>query len=208
MEFGTVLHWGREEFIEKKSRFIGTCAPVETEEEALAFIRQVKEDYPDASHNVSAYLLREGDRQRFFDDGEPQGTAGIPLLEAMKKAGITNVAVVATRYFGGILLGGGGLIRAYSHTATIAMVAAEKILMRECLLLSFSCDYSLYGKVGSLVPECGGTVDDTAFLQEVTLSFHLPPEALPALSRKLLDASNGACVIQEQGKQFYPMPMP
>ena len=135
-----------DEFIEKKSRFIGSCRPVQTEEEALDFIAKLKSQYWDASHNVYAYILREGNIARFSDDGEPQGTAGIPVIDTLKKAGVVDAVVVATRYFGGILLGGGGLIRAYSHTASIALAAAHKITMRECLLLSLSCDYSSTGR--------------------------------------------------------------
>ena len=112
--------------------------------------------------------------------------------------------MVATRYFGGTLLGGGGLIRAYSHTASIALAAAKKITMRECLLLALSCDYSLYGKVASLVPEAGGVVDDTQFLERVNLRFHLDPAALPALEKRLADATSGRCALVEEGKQFFP----
>ena len=120
MEYVTVEREAVDEFIEKKSRFIGSCRPVQTEEEALDFIAKLKSQYWDASHNVYAYILREGNIARFSDDGEPQGTAGIPVIDTLKKAGVVDAVVVATRYFGGILLGGGGLIRAYSHTASIA----------------------------------------------------------------------------------------
>ena len=204
MEYRTVRDLGRAEFVEKKSRFIGTCRPVKTEEEALAFIAQVKSQYWDASHNVYAYILRDSGVQRFSDDGEPQGTAGIPVMDTLKKAGVVDVAVVATRYFGGILLGGGGLIRAYSHTATIALAAARKVAMRECLLLELPCDYGFYGKAAGLIPECGGVVDDTQFLENVTLSFHLDPADLPALSKKLADQSSGRFSLVEKGRAFYP----
>lgn len=194
---------GAAEFVEKKSRFIGSCRPVKTEEEALEFIREMKSKYWDASHNVYAYVLRENGVQRFSDDGEPQGTAGIPVIETLKKAGVVDAVVVATRYFGGILLGGGGLIRAYSHTASIALAAAEKITMRECLLFSASCDYSSYGRVQGVVPECGGVVDDTAFLEDVTLRFHIAPEQVEALMKKLADATGGKAVLKEEGKRFF-----
>lgn len=134
----------------------------------------------------------------------PQGTAGIPVIDTLKKAGVVDAVVVATRYFGGILLGGGGLIRAYSHTASIALAAAHKITMRECLLLSLSCDYSLYGKVAALVPENGGVVDGTEFLERVNLRFHLDPEQLPALEKRLADATSGRCALVEEGKRFFP----
>lgn len=203
MEYLTVQAEGQDEFIEKKSRFIGSCRPVKTEQEALDFIAALKTKYWDASHNVYAYILRESGVQRFSDDGEPQGTAGIPVMDTLKKSGVTDVVVVATRYFGGILLGGGGLIRAYSHTATIALEAARKVTMRECLLLSASCDYSLYGKVQGVIPECGGVIDDTEFLENVTLRFHLAPEELGAFQKRLADATSGKGIVKEEGKRFF-----
>lgn len=207
MEYLTVKEENSDQFVEKKSRFIGTCRPVKTEEEALEFIARMKSKYWDASHNVYAYILRENGVQRFSDDGEPQGTAGIPVMDTLKKAGVVDVAVVATRYFGGILLGGGGLIRAYSHTATIALAAAGKIAMRECLLLELPCDYSFYGKAAGLIPECGGVVDDTQFLEQVTLRFHLEPQLLPALEKKLADSSSGRASVKQAGQRFFPFPV-
>ena len=207
MEYITVMGEGEAEFVEKKSRFIGACRPVQTEEEALAFINGKKKQFWDANHNVYAYILRQGGVQRFSDDGEPQGTAGIPVLEAMKKSGVTDAVVVATRYFGGILLGGGGLVRAYSHTASIGLQAARKVLMRRCLLLSASCGYSLYGRAAAVIPDCGGVVDGTDFLEDVTLRFHLPPESLPALEKRLADATGGKAAIAEEGEQFFPFPL-
>lgn len=204
VEYITVRQEGAAEFVERKSRFIGSCRPVETEEEALDFIAGKRSQYWDASHNVYAYILREGNIQRFSDDGEPQGTAGIPVIEAMKKAGVTGAVVVATRYFGGILLGGGGLIRAYSHTASIAMEAAEKVRMKQCLLAQIACGYENYGRVQSLVPECGGVVEDTEFLEQVTVRFHLEPELLENLARRLADATAGRAALTETGKGFFP----
>lgn len=203
MEYLTVKEEGRDEFVEKKSRFIGSCRPVQTEQEALEFIAALKTKYWDASHNVYAYILRESGVQRFSDDGEPQGTAGIPVLDTLKKAGVTDTVVVATRYFGGILLGGGGLIRAYSHTASIALEAARKITMRECLLLSLSCDYSSYGRVQGVIPDCGGVTDDTEFLEAVTIRFHLAPEGLENLEKRLADATGGTCTVRQEGKRFF-----
>lgn len=207
MEYLTVKEENSDQFVEKKSRFIGTCRPVKTEEEALEFIARMKSKYWDASHNVYAYILRENGVQRFSDDGEPQGTAGIPVMDTLKKAGVVDVAVVATRYFGGILLGGGGLIRAYSHTATIALAAARKVAMRECLLLELPCDYGFYGKAAGLIPECGGVVDDTQFLEQVTLRFHLEPQLLPALEKKLADSSSGRASVKQAGQRFFPFPV-
>lgn len=203
MEYITVKEEGADEFIEKRSRFIGTCRPVKTEQEALDFIARMRTQYWDASHNVYAYILRETGTQRFSDDGEPQGTAGIPVIDTLKKSGVVDAVVVATRYFGGILLGGGGLIRAYSHTASLALGAARKITMRECLLLSTQCDYSLYGRAAAVIPECGGVVDDTQFLESVTLRFHIDPALLGALERRLADATGGKYALREEGRKFF-----
>ena len=203
-EYITVRQEGTAEFIEKKSRFIGSCKPVKTEEEALAFVAQKKSEYWDASHNVYAYILQDSGVQRFSDDGEPQGTAGIPVIDTLKKAGVVDAVVVATRYFGGILLGGGGLIRAYSHTASIALGAAEKVRMKECLLLELSCGYDHYGRVQGLVPECGGVVDGTDFTDQVKLNLHLESQAMEALTRRLADATAGRGVLAEIGRAFYP----
>lgn len=203
MEYTTVKMENSDEFIEKKSRFIGTCCPVKTQEEALEFFGRIKSKYWDASHNVTAFVLRENGIERFSDDGEPQGTAGIPVIDTLKKAGVVDAAIVATRYFGGVLLGGGGLIRAYSHTASIALAAAQKIVMRECLRMSLSCDYTHYGKIATLLPECGGVVDDTQFLEEVTVRFHLDPQALEGLQRKLADATNGKVSPALEDKKFF-----
>ena len=204
MEYITVRQEGRAEFVEKKSRFIGSCRPVKTEEEALAFVAQIKSEFWDASHNVYAYILREGGIQRFSDDGEPQGTAGIPVIDTLKKAGVVDAVVVATRYFGGILLGGGGLIRAYSHTASIALEAAEKVRMKDCLLLELCCGYDHYGRVQNLVPACGGMIDGTEFTDQVKLKLHLAPQDLEALTRNLADATAGRGALTETGRGFYP----
>lgn len=176
-EYKTVRKNAQDQFVEKRSRFIGYACPVQTEQEALDFITSKKSEHWDASHNVYAYILR--------------------------KSGVTDVVTVATRYFGGILLGGGGLVRAYSHTASIALQAAQIITMRECLLLSLTCDYGRYGRVASLVPECGGVTDDTVFEEKVTVKFHLAPELLGAFRKKLADATNGQVDVTEDGKKFF-----
>lgn len=204
-EYRTIAQAAQDEFVEKRSRFIGYARPVQTEEEAQAFIAEMKSRHWDATHNVYAYILREGNIQRYSDDGEPQGTAGIPTLDVLQKSHVTDVAVVVTRYFGGILLGGGGLVRAYSHGASIALKAAGIITMKECLLLMLSCDYSRYGRVSSLIPECGGIIDDTDFAGDVTLSFHMAPELMGSFARKLADATNGQVTFEECGSQYFVM---
>lgn len=202
-EYRTIAKQAQDEFVEKRSRFIGYAKPVQTEAEATAFIAEIKSRHWDATHNVYAYVLREGQLQRYSDDGEPQGTAGIPVLDVLQKSHVTDTVLIVTRYFGGILLGGGGLVRAYSHGASIALQAAGVITMRECSLLRLTCDYSQYGRVGSLIPECGGVVDDTQFTEAVTLSFHMAPEQKGAFARQLADATNGQVTFEEEGMEFF-----
>ena len=198
-EHRTIAQAAQDEFVEKRSRFIGYARPVQTEEEATAFIAEMRSKHWDATHNVYAYILREGQIQRYSDDGEPQGTAGIPVLDVLQKSGVTDIVVVVTRYFGGILLGGGGLVRAYPHGASIALKAAGILTMRECLLLELSCDYGQYGRVGSLIPECGGVIDDTEFAEDVRIRFHMAPDLRSGFERKLADATNGqvTCLGEE-----------
>lgn len=202
-EYVTVKKEASDFFVEKKSRFIGYCKPVKTEEQALEFIAEIKKKHYDATHNVYAYILRESGLMRFSDDGEPQGTAGIPVIEAMKKAGVTDLVIVATRYFGGTLLGGGGLIRAYSHTASIGMAAAEKVCMKQCFLAELACDYNLYGKIQAVLPECRAVIDSTDFLESVVIKFHIEPEKFNQLEKKLADVSNGQIGVNQTEKQFF-----
>lgn len=202
-EYKTVLERADDEFVERRSRFIGHAAPVKTEEEAIAFINEMKAKYWDASHNVYAYCLRDGQIKRYSDDSEPQGTAGIPTLDVLLKSGVTDTVVVVTRYFGGVLLGAGGLVRAYSHGASIALEAAGVVTMRECIIASLSCDYNQYGRLQALVPECGGTVDDAEFGEHVTMRFHLTQEELNRMRPMLADATCGSVEVQEEGKNFF-----
>ena len=204
LSYKTLREENSAEFIINKSRFIGYGCPCETEEEALAFLARIRQKHKDATHNCYAYIIGlNSGIMRYSDDGEPGGTAGMPIIEVMKARGVVNCAIVVTRYFGGILLGGGGLVRAYSHTASIALQAAQIITMRECLLLSLTCDYGRYGRVASLVPECGGVTDDTVFEEKVTVKFHLAPELLGAFRKKLAYATNGQVDVTEDGKKFF-----
>lgn len=202
-EYLTLKGKGTDEFTEKKSHFIGRAAPAHTQEEALAFLAQVKKAHWDAKHNVSAYVLRSGE-QHCSDDGEPQGTAGVPVLNVLLKSGVTDAVVTVTRYFGGILLGAGGLVRAYSHGASIALTAAGILCMKPCLLLRVSCTYSQYGKLASLLPECAAVVDDAAFTEQVTLAFHMAAEKLPDLEAALADATAGTVHPEQIGMNFFP----
>ena len=200
-EYTTIYSPAEDEFVERKSRFIGHIAPVQTEEEAQAFIAQIRQQHRDATHNTYAYILRSGIK-RYSDDGEPQGTAGVPVLEVLQKSGVTDLVVVVTRYFGGVLLGAGGLVRAYSHGAKIALDAGRIITMALCQTAELVCDYNQYGRLLSLIPEAGGVVTDTQFTDVVEISFQIPGESLPALNRKLADATSGSVQAQAAGELF------
>ena len=191
----------QDEFTEKRSRFIGYAAPVTTEEEALAFINTIKKQHWDAKHNVYAYVLRDGQIRRYSDDGEPQGTAGIPVLDVLIKRGIVDAVLVVTRYFGGILLGGGGLVRAYGHAASIAVNAAgveERVL---CHDVEVSCDYAQYGRVQPLVLAHGGVIEQTLYEDNVTIEFYIRRPDLAPLEKEITDATAGTvtCTVRSQG---------
>lgn len=203
----TVAKAAVDEFTEKRSRFIGAIQPVTTEEEAQAFIKAKQKEFWDAKHNVYAYVLEGGNLCRFSDDGEPQGTAGIPVLDVLRKEGLTDCVVVVTRYFGGILLGGGGLVRAYSHGAKIAVDAAGVVEMRLCLQGEIVCDYGQYGWIPALLAEEGATVTGTDFGEAVTVSFSIPQEGRGHLEATLIDRSNGRLSAAFTGESFAPFPV-
>jgi len=205
-EYITVNKYGFDEFTEKRSRFIGYCKPVKTQEEAVSFINEIKSKHWDAKHNVYAYILSDGQTMRYSDDGEPQGTAGVPVLEVMKKSGVTDAVVVVTRYFGGILLGGGGLVRAYSQGASIALQAAELVTMELCCECSVTCSYNQYGKVGAIIPSLGGFIDDTLFEGDVKVLFHIPIESLGKLNKALADATSGEVSAVAEEEKFFKKP--
>ena len=200
----TIAGDGEDEFTEKRSRFIGAIRPVTTEEEAQAFIRERCKTYWDAKHNVHAYVLEGGNLCRFSDDGEPQGTAGLPVLDVLRKEGLTDCVVVVTRYFGGILLGGGGLVRAYSHGAKLAVDAAGVVEMRLCLTGEITCDYAQYGFIPAFLAEEGATLTDTQYADTVTVSFSLPVENRRHLEAALIDRSNGRLSATFTGELWLP----
>lgn len=191
------------EYEVKRSRFLCYAAPVKTPEEATAFIAAIKQKHWDARHNCSAYILRQGGIKRFSDDGEPQGTAGMPILDVLEKTGVTDVCVVITRYFGGILLGAGGLVRAYSHSATLALEAAEVITMASCAECSLTCDYTLYGRIPALLAEHDGVEAGTDFTDAVAVRFRLPEDRLDSFRAKLTEYSSGKCTVEVTGTDFY-----
>lgn len=200
--YRTVKHSATDEIVEKRSRFIADVKPVETEEEAVAFLEEIKKKYWDAKHHVYAYVLEENNIQRYSDDGEPAGTAGVPVLEMIKKEGLSNLIVVVTRYFGGILLGTGGLVHAYSKSAKVGVEAAEPVTMTLCCEVTVECDYSLLGKIQSEALGKGYTVSNTDYAENVKISVLVPTSEVLRFEADMVDKTNGRVGIK-QGKIGY-----
>ncbi|MCH5316369.1 MAG: YigZ family protein [Eubacterium sp.] len=201
-EYKTVEFESSDEFIEKKSRFIGYVKPVKTQDEAVSFINEIKSKHWDATHNVYAYVLKENNIQRYSDDGEPSGTAGVPVLDVILKNGLVDVCVVVTRYFGGTLLGAGGLVRAYSHGSKIAVEAGGMITMAPCSICSVSVNYSFYDGLNILLGDYGANIENTEFADKITVTFSLKQEKVSALNDKLVDTSNGQYSLTVIGEKF------
>ena len=198
--------FGEDEFTEKKSRFIGRVWPVETEEEALSKIEAMKKQHYDATHNCWAYIIKNG-AVRFSDDGEPGGTAGMPMLQVLQREGLHNVVCVVTRYFGGILLGAGGLVRAYTKGAKIAVDAAGKSMKRVWTVLYVPCPYSFYERLKLEVAAFGGIIRNTEFGSEVELEILVAEaQAQPFLDR-LTDMSAATIEGMETGKEYRAFPV-
>lgn len=184
------------EFVERHSKFISYAKPVETEDDAISFINKIKTKHWDAKHNVYAYSLLKGSIMRYSDDGEPHGTAGVPVLDILKKNEVTNIVIVVTRYFGGILLGTGGLVRAYSNAAKLALDSAVVINMVSCFRAQLFCDYSLYGKISSILAELGAKIEESEFLDKVKIIFYIEKKKLNVLNDKLNEVSSGEIITK------------
>lgn len=202
MEYKTVEKYAETEYIVNKSRFIGYCKPVQSADDAVDFINYVRSIHREATHNVYAYAVRSPEYSRYSDDGEPQGTAGQPTLDVIKKSGITDVCIVVTRYFGGILLGAGGLVRAYSHSAGLAVEAAGIIRMGLCDVFEINSDYSRYERLTKLISECGGTVEETDFSDRVRIVFRIQTVKSGDMLKKLSDMSFGELTAVKKGEKF------
>ncbi len=204
--YTTLEREGRDEFEERRSVFIGHAAHVTTEEEAMAFIKQKQKEYADATHNVWAYRLSGGTSTeiaaRYSDDGEPQGSSGLPTLEAIRKKGVFDAVVVTTRYFGGILLGVGGLIRAYSHGATIALDAAGIITYEKYREFMLETTYSDYQLILQELPRFGVLTDDSEFSDRVTLTLAIKAPRYEELEERLSELTAGRCFLMEVGERF------
>ena len=198
--------FGEDEFYEKKSHFIGRVWPVETEEEALEKIQAMKKQHYDATHNCWAYIIKDG-AVRFSDDGEPGGTAGMPMLQVLQREGLYNIVCVVTRYFGGILLGAGGLVRAYTKGAKIAVDAAGKSMKRVWTVVYLPCPYPFYERVKLLVAEFEGIIRQTDFGAEVELELLFPEAKVQAFFEKLTDLSSGTIEGMETGQEYRAFPI-
>lgn len=198
--------FGEDEFIEKKSRFIGRVWLVETEEEALARIQEMKKQHYDATHNCWAYIIKDG-AVRFSDDGEPGGTAGMPMLQVLQREGLNNVVCVVTRYFGGILLGAGGLVRAYTRGAKIAVDAAGKSMKRVWSVLYLPCPYTFYERVKLEVEAFGGILQNTEFGAEVELEILLPEAQTQPFLDRITDMTSGTVEGMETEKVYKAFPI-
>lgn len=192
------------EWVEKRSRFIGHIFRTETEEEAIACIRQMREKYYDATHNVYAYIIHGG-TMRYSDDSEPQGTAGMPVLEVLRRENTENILCVVTRYFGGILLGAGGLVRAYAKSAKQALDEAGISCMRLWEYIDLPCPYSLYERMKKVIEEFDGQVADTQYGSEILIKCLLPQERTSDFLAKVIDVSCGklsGTVISQEYRAF------
>ena len=190
---------GEAEFTEKRSRFLGHVRCVETEDEAKAFVAEMKKKYYDARHNCWCYIIRNG-AERYSDDGEPQGTAGIPMLEVLRRQNMTNCVCVVTRYFGGVLLGAGGLLRAYTKSAGDALAAAGTSVVRPWSCMDVQCSYSGAERLKTECIAMGGIVEDVEYSSGVTLKVLVPAETEADFTARIFDVSGGTVTPLRTGE--------
>ena len=201
----TLAGEGSGTYTDRRSEFIGTARPVADEAEAMAFVAAVKKRHPDARHNVFAYILRGGAVKRYSDDGEPQGSAGMPVLDVLEKNGLDGVVVVVTRYFGGILLGTGGLVRAYSGAASAAVADAGVVTLGPCACLEVRMNYNDNNRTAGEIRRLGATVTGTEFGADVTLSLTVREEDRDALCARLTELTAGRAMIRQTGTVLAPV---
>ena len=197
---------GESELTEKRSRFLGHVRMVESEEEAKAFIAEMKRKYYDARHNCWCYAIQDG-AERYSDDGEPQGSAGIPMLEVLRRRGVTNAVCVVTRYFGGVLLGTGGLLRAYTQSAADALDAAGVAVVRAWTEAEARCSYAQAERMKTEAAALGAVTEDVVYGADVTLKLLIPREKTEAVKARLFDASAGSVRLAVTGGSFRAVPV-
>ncbi len=201
--YNTIISQGSDEIVEKKSRFIGYAKPVVSEEEAFSFIEAIKKKHYDARHNCYAFAVpAENTIYRFSDDGEPQGTAGKPILEIITGRQLVNICIVVTRYFGGTLLGTGGLVRAYSEAAKLAVESAGVIEMRRMKLLTVCSNYNDFGKIQYILNTDGIHIENTEYGADVVLQIAVPVNFENSVKKKLTEATAARVSIIETGEAF------
>jgi len=193
------------EFVARRSRFLARLAPAADEERAITLLRARRAELPDASHHVYAFRRREQSACGHSDDGEPQGTAGMPLLGALIHADLQDCLLIVTRYFGGVLLGKGGLMRAYTDAAAQAIAAAPLVRMEPALLLSIDLDYAQYSRLPAIVASCGGAVLRADFAAGVTAHIRLSPDALPSLEAQVRALTSGRAQLIREGEEYIPV---
>ncbi len=203
MEYKTIAKRCEARFTEKKSEFIGYLCPADTEEKALAFIEEIRAMHRKATHNCYAYIIRENNAARHSDDGEPGGTAGVPIYEVLRKEGLTDVCCVVTRYFGGILLGAGGLVRAYTRGAKDAVDTAQIKLMALAELLEITADYNFYGRFPQIFLEFDARVENEEFSDNVRITLFVREEQSEVLIKRLTDVCRGKVEIRSGKKMWY-----
>ena len=189
--YKTVSERSQTTLIEKKSRFIANVCPVKNEDEALAFLSEIRSKYPDATHNVYAYVFDENNIFRYSDDGEPSGTAGMPVLDAIRRSDIVDVCVVVTRYFGGTLLGTGGLVHTYGASAKSGLIASKIVLRQLCDIISVRVDYTLLGKMQYEIASNGYLLEDTIYEDEVTFIISCPKNNTEKFLADITNMTNG-----------------
>lgn len=201
--YTTIAQEAAAEIVEKRSRFIATVKPVATEDEALAFLNELRQKYWNATHNVYAYIIEENNIMRYSDDGEPGGTAGLPVLDMLKKEGLTNLIVVVTRYFGGVLLGTGGLVHAYSKSAKAGVTAAGLLDMILCQRITLTCEYTLLGKLQNLLSKYPNVIlEEAIYTDKVELPLYLPVGEAEAFCAGITDKMNAQVSI-DRGETLY-----
>lgn len=203
MNYKTIEGSAEDRFIEKKSEFIGYIRHTDTEQQALDFIAEIRAMHRKATHNCYAYILRENNLSRHSDDGEPGGTAGVPIYEVLRKEGLTDVTCVVTRYFGGVLLGAGGLVRAYTKGAKIACDAAKTLDMRTAAKIKLNMEYPYYGKIGKTLETFDVRRENEDFGADVTVTLYIPAEDAEAFGKELTDVCGGNISIEKQAEIEY-----
>ncbi len=207
-EYLTISKEAQAEIEEKKSRFIATARPVTSEEEAYEFINGLKSKYWNATHNVYAYFIcNENVQRKFSDDGEPSGTAGLPALDAIKKLGVEDAAVVITRYFGGTLLGASGLVRAYGKAAAMGIEAAGIVKQQLCVEAIIALDYTFLGKVQAFLAAMRYKVKDIVYAQNVEIHIFIPVDEYDTFCAKLTEATNARVFVTSGNKAYITVPV-